>query len=679
MKVNITTKTLEDANFIYDLLVTPTSGCGCLQGEKQCINPLESLPDVMVFDLTEEEIQELNKHEKVKTISRHNNKFKLAYTKKGQTGRPCLAKYNSSNESISHSLHYCQNYKLEYNNSASTNGSSLVSLSSIDCSNVDIVILDTGIDTTHPEFLNDSNVSNIVQFDWTVLKSGNPNTGTQIVATQSTDYYKDTDGHGTACASLAAGKRNGFAKNAKIYSLRSKELDGGTDGFTINECLELMLAFQKAKKLNLHGLNSTRPTVFSNSWGSTGPYLEDTAVGTTTNSRYFAHSIDIGKPSTAYNVHPDSDDVIDSYIRSIVGEGVHVLIAAGNENTYLENNIGNRVHVHYFNDPDTGDWFAIPRTQANNNSYVLGTKYNGLEYGDGGGFGTGWLDSYGSPNIGLSNSKDDYPVIIVGDVIMVGEYGIDSDLYGSGANGKTAHTILKNTTSEDKINTSAYRYNSLSDPFFIKSSYSNFGLDVDIYAPGNGAWAALSNQVATPEGPQITVNGNNLNKHQFFNGTSSATPIVAGILATYLSEFPAKTPKQAREWLVDKNALINSIMENDNNKTVFLPVSSYDGTTTTEVLLPYGPVYNSVRADSKYRLEQGNATLFGTGNIHDVLFCNRFIWSWNRVAQAYPLRSLVVYAKDTTTLNFADTTLTKTTLTNETIETHWLFLDWPNY
>lgn len=678
MKVNLTTETLEDANFIYDLLVTPTSGCGCLKGEKQCLNSLESLPDVMVFDLTEEEIEELSKHEKIKEIHRHNNKYGPSYTKKGQTGRPTLAKYNSSNESVSHSLYYCQNYALKYNHTSPTDGSSSITLSTIDCSNVDVVIFDSGIDVTHPEFIDENGNSNIVQFNWTLLKSGDPSTGTQIVATQSADYYKDVDGHGTCCASLIAGKRNGFAKNAKIYSLRENDWGDNTDGFSTNTCMELMLAFQKAKKLNLHGLDSSRPTIFSNSWRVGEITLEDTLVGTTQNAKNYAHSFDGGKQSDGYNKCIGRDTVIESYMRNILNEGVHVVIAAGNNNTFLENSINNRVFVHYFNDEN--GIYAIPRTRENNNSYTQGNTYNGLEYGDGGGWYTGWIDTYCSPNIGLNYSKDDYPAIIVGDITMVGDYGANSDHFYSGSNGKTAYNILKDIASEDKLVTdkTTVMYGSLAEPFFIKTSYSNYGPEVDIYAPGNGAWAALSNQVTSPVEPTITVDGNNSNKHKFFNGTSSATPIVAGILATYLAEFPAKTPKQAREWLL-QNAVRGGILESDGGNTVWVPVSSFDNNTDFEINVPFGPEYNNLRSDSVSRLCQGDATLYGTGDIHDVLFCNRFIMSNNLIAQAYPLRYAVTYSKITSIINFADTTLYKNKSTTLEMKTHDISLTWPNF
>ena len=152
---------------------------------------------------------------------------------------PKMAGYNmedtsAGNDLISHHLYHCQQIDVDKTNSAYTN---VQKLSTIDCSNVDILVLDTGIDITHPDV-----GSQVVQFDWSLLGTAddgdidttpNPFTGepgTSIIGglkdayngnplTQvPANYYKDRSGHGTACASLIAGKRSGLAKNAKLYA-----------------------------------------------------------------------------------------------------------------------------------------------------------------------------------------------------------------------------------------------------------------------------------------------------------------------------------------------------------------------------------------------------------------------------------------------------------------------------
>ena len=143
-------------------------------------------------------------------------------------------------------------------------------LSSIDCSNVDIIVADTSIDKTHTD-VSDA----VVEFDWTQLKTGpdGVTSGTQILASMGSVYYEDTQGHGTAVAGLIAGKQSGMARGAKLYALSlpfssnpNSPLTSTTQGW------QLMVAFQRAKNNNLLGLDSSRPTIINNSWGDFNKY-----------------------------------------------------------------------------------------------------------------------------------------------------------------------------------------------------------------------------------------------------------------------------------------------------------------------------------------------------------------------------------------------------------------------
>jgi len=535
-------------------------------------------------------------------------------------GIPVAASYNTSGTVISHSMYYCQKSELEYSVPRQA-----MNLPSIDCSNVDVVVMDSGIDPDHDEFKDGNGNSNVVLFDWTLLKNSS---NIQIVSSQPADYYQDQDGHGTACASLIAGKKHGFAKNAKIYALREKGLSGKANMFTVNQCLELMLSFQRAKKLNLYGLDSSRPTIFSNSWGYIGAYLADD-LDSSINNLYFSFSVDEGKNSNSWNKLPGVNSSTDAYFRLIVSEGVHVLVSAGNDNVYLKNNPCESINLHYFQ--KNGSWYAIARTLVNQYSYTVNSSY----FSSAGSYvyaGWGQAYLYSSPGPGINQNKELYPVIMVGDISSLGDFPNEENSYWSGGNIISANSVLKNTTSEDRILKNNVRYRNSSGPFFIKSAYSSFGPDVDIYAPGNAAWAALSSFKATTDAPKA-----NNNKDVFFNGTSSSCPIVAGILATYLSENPSATPLEAKSWLLS-NSISGNIMETQKNT---LPVSSLNSSGALETInLAFGSDFNNLRENSLYRLQKANSS-FLTADIEDVLFCNRFFDSKNLMPQAFPLRKVI--------------------------------------
>jgi hypothetical protein len=90
-----------------------------------------------------------------------------------------------------------------------------------------------------------------------------------------------------------------------------------------------------------------------------------------------------------------------------------------------------------------------------------------------------------------------------------------------------------------------------------KSTYSNFGRCVDIFAPGDvitSTWIGSTTAINT------------------ISGTSMATPHVAGVAAAYRSYNPLKTPNEVRNYLVDTISTVNSISNLDAsspNKVIF--------------------------------------------------------------------------------------------------------------
>jgi hypothetical protein len=300
MKVCITTTDRNTGDYIYDLLTDPLSGTGCLSGAKVCIDPHNMVPDIMEFQLSQEEVDAVRKLDNVVSVNRTDlTTISLAYVKERQPdaiyrnaswaacGNLSTTQYPKTAPTGNLApvgLYYATNYKPDYNQTAPANN--LLTSYSVDCSNVDILVIDTGVDPSC-EDLKDNLGNNLVQlFDWGQLVD--PFTGVYDAGTNNTtysailpefgyagmpgNYYVDFDGHGTKCASLIAGLKCGLAKNARIYTLNVSEL-GAAFGFSMACCMRLAVGFVFAKQNNLFGLSSGRPTVCSNSWNVNGPYI----------------------------------------------------------------------------------------------------------------------------------------------------------------------------------------------------------------------------------------------------------------------------------------------------------------------------------------------------------------------------------------------------------------------
>lgn len=124
----------------------------------------------------------------------------------------------------------------------------------LDGTGVDVVILDSGIIPDHPDFQDANGVSRVKEIDW-YTESG-------VSGTLPTDFYTDFDGHGTQCASIVAGKRMGWAKNADIYAIKLAGLEGDSDpnpGISPADAFDCLLGWHNAK-------TNGRPTVINNSW-----------------------------------------------------------------------------------------------------------------------------------------------------------------------------------------------------------------------------------------------------------------------------------------------------------------------------------------------------------------------------------------------------------------------------
>lgn len=675
MRVIITTHCADTKQHVCQLLNNPLSGDGELLGSKHCVDQHLSLCNLIEYDLTFKEIEAVKKLKCVESVQIHFGEVgkdidppppkRLGY----KNVVPRLASFTTTfplsgarpstniGQAVSHSLFYCQQRNmfgdtLRYGSADETSGMPMT-LSSLDCSNIDMIIIDSGVDAAHEEFkVFEGGGTRVMTFPWNQLTEWNGFSGTHVpilTGDEQRFFNSDVDGHGTACASLAAGNRSGIAKNARIYSISSDDLPGG-----VAQACKLALAFQRAKNSNSMGLDSTRPTILSMSIGSI-MYL--TSRWGYSNTRLFGATLrGPGWGSYISRISIRGNTTLeDSYFSLLALEGVHCVVSAGNSNQFMHNNSSKFVDVHGFEGND-GSGYALLLTAQNKNKYVIGRTYNTdfsrtnkkkkkrknklqsntprvtltqFKYL---GVQRVYFKGYDTGLVNFDDSR--VPTIRVGCVTNIGSRDSLTSGNDSGYEALTVYNALQKVSSATNLivvnkNT---KYKSHKGPFFVKTSYSNWGPSVDIYAPGNGTWVAHSvsaNDAQLALVPSFSLGPNNV--FRFFNGTSAATPIAAGCLATWLTVKPSLPPLSAKQLLLT-TSLTGAIMTTVPNT---IPVVNYDKTLQANrtLLMPVGSELGNITPFPERTLCDDTSRRFNKANIWDVAFCNRFFGSNNRIVQ----------------------------------------------
>ena len=215
-----------------------------------------------------------------------------------------------------------------------------------DGTGVDVVIQDSGIEWTHPEFY-DANGNNRVQkINWY--------TASGLGGTQNDNHYRDFDGHGTHVAGIAVGKNYGWAKNANIYSVKVNGLEGAGDsgtGISITDCFDVIKLWHRNKSIDsITGFK--RPTIVNMSWGYSYTLANSTIVSMTYRGTTYPQAsiptlgnklalglTNYGSYNGAdfqYAAQPVRISSVDVDLQELTEEGVHIVAAAGNSYAFQD-------------------------------------------------------------------------------------------------------------------------------------------------------------------------------------------------------------------------------------------------------------------------------------------------------------------------------------------------------
>ena len=198
----------------------------------------------------------------------------------------------------------------------------------LDGSNVDIVIIDSGIQSDHPEFQYLGNSTSRVQTSM----------GNTSLLTSGSDY----SGHGTHVAGIVAGKTYGWAKNAQIYPIKwlaaATDPNQGFTGQTFGNIANIIVSWTNSKSPN-PSTGTANPTVVNMSLSYSANIAGYVIANVTWRGNTFYSP---GYPNTQYgiifngNSAPIRNSVYDVYVDNMIDAGIVVCKSAGNDSQKID-------------------------------------------------------------------------------------------------------------------------------------------------------------------------------------------------------------------------------------------------------------------------------------------------------------------------------------------------------
>ena len=473
-----------DYNTVWNDIENTTSGLPHIPDRAvSIVNNRDVQPRMCHYALTDDEAEKLQSDPRVLAVERPPEQIGLFPVPPAVFG-PSNAnvsfkipsQYDASGNHINWSLIRNSYPNNTYANTTTTTSEYVYSL---DGTNVDVVIMDTGIEYYHPEFKDKNGNVRIVLQNWTGALDTTPNS----------INFSDTNGHGTASASLVAGLNYGWARNATIYPCKIGT--GGPGGLDFAVACDAITAWHKEK-------TNGRPTVVLGeityllakesisvtsinyrNGGDVPANSADPAKGMATHTYTlpivdFPTGIEANGSSQGQTTRVTS---VDTAVENMITNGIIFVTAAGNQ--------GVKISQPTDSSNKTNDYW----------NYWNGT-YNGVSY----------PVAYRYYNRGPSPCT---PNSIVTGAMMPG-----------------LNSYYKN----------------------YKASFSNAGYNVTVFTPGYNVRSATSNTNDRYTTAPYFLNGSF--KQTNFTGTSAACPQIAGIVALYLQSKPDATQQQVKAWLI---------------------------------------------------------------------------------------------------------------------------------
>jgi subtilisin family serine protease len=333
------------------------------------------------FNITDEEAAEIRQDSRIAFVELQADLQEGV--KKEHLGTRATATYDKSNLTAN----TMKNWGLLRSTRSTNPFASSTSVSSdftynLDGTGVDVIVVDSGVEPGHPEFAvnpDGTGGSRVVNFNWASL--GVPGTPS---ASSIGGYLGDSDGHGSHCASVAAGNTQGWAPGAAIYSIRifggGSIIGAGYLGEISSDiAFDLVRAFHLAKR----AAGNMRPTICTNSWGYRAGYSGMTST------RWRGATYSTTSPNSnygqVYGNFPYVVNYLDISATNCANAGVILVGAAGNYrhkidvpggqdyDNYWTSTWGETIYYHRGSSPTRADGFinvgAIDNTTTEQKVY----------------------------------------------------------------------------------------------------------------------------------------------------------------------------------------------------------------------------------------------------------------------------------------------------------------------